>query len=220
MTKAVDQEDSFVAACQEESLAFLDQGMYRGWLVKLEQDVSKHRFQHILNVVRTAKYLAKIHQVDVDQCKIAALLHDCAKHKERAYFAKAVGEGLMKEEDWSSSKVFHAELGYYVAQMEYGITDPVILNAIRNHTTGAADMDKVSQVLYLADMVEEGRKLPNLDRLRELAIEDLDVGVYAAISQTLSYLLDNNELIDIRTIETRNALLKKGNMERLEEAKL
>lgn len=220
MSRAVDRADRFIEDCRQESLSFLEEGVYKKWTRQLKGDVSKHRFEHILGAIQTAIYLAKVHDVNVDQCKVAAMLHDCAKNKEKEYFSLAVEKGLMNEDGWSDSKVFHAELGSVVAQMIYGVEDRVVLEAIRNHTTGAPDMDKVSKVVYLADMVEEGRDLPHLTKLRELAMEDLDIGVYAAITQTLYYLLDTDASIDLRTVKTRNSLIERITMERLEKAHL
>ena len=52
--------------------------------------------------------------------------------------------------------------------------------AIYWHTTGKADMDLLSKVLYLADYIEPSRRLPGLSKLRKLAYEDLTPFCWAA----------------------------------------
>lgn len=43
---------------------------------------------------------------------------------------------------------------------ELGVHDEDILNAIRFHTTGAAYMTKLAQIIYMADYIEPGRDFP------------------------------------------------------------
>ena len=51
---------------------------------------------------------------------------------------------------------------------KYGVTDPDILNAILNHTTGRPDMSLLEKIVWLSDYIEPGRKqAPNLPEIRK-----------------------------------------------------
>lgn len=70
-------------------------------------------------------------------------------------------------------KLLHAKTGAALARDLFGVSDE-IYEAIRWHTTGKPDMRTLEKIIYLADYIEPTRDFPGLDRLRELAYEDLD----------------------------------------------
>ena len=56
-----------------------------------------------------------------------------------------------------SPQIIHSFLGAEIAKQRYGIDDEEILNAIRFHTTGRANMTMLDKVIYLADYIEPMR---------------------------------------------------------------
>ena len=70
--------------------------------------------------------------------------------------------------------VLHAPVGAYVAKERYGVVDNEVLCAIRRHTVGAEDMSLLDAIVYVADMIEPGRKyFDGLDRARAMARKDI-----------------------------------------------
>ena len=61
-----------------------------------------------------------------------------------------------------------------MAQQEFGITDPEILDAITYHTTGRGGMTLLDKIVYLADKLEPARTYADLTRERILAETDID----------------------------------------------
>ena len=62
-----------------------------------------------------------------------------------------------------------------MAEKDFGIKDPDILNAIRYHTTGRPEMSRLEQIIFIADYIEPRRdKAKNLKALRQAAFRDLD----------------------------------------------
>lgn len=49
------------------------------------------------------------------------------------------------------SELLHGPVGAYIAQSEFGITDEELLNAIRFHTTGRANMSRLEK-LFLSQI--------------------------------------------------------------------
>lgn len=150
---------------------------------KLRQNQKGSRYVHTLGVVETALQLAKQYQIAEKKAEIAALLHDCAKE---------IYPGLQ-----------HAAKGAELAKSEYGVDDDEILNAIRWHTTGRPGMTQLDKIIYIADYIEPNRnQAPNLDKIRHLAMEDLDECIYTILEATLAYLKTTNDVIDPLTEQT------------------
>ncbi len=174
-------------------------------LSDLKERLSPKRYQHTISVMMTSASLAMCHQADVDQAILAGALHDCTKHmkaEEHIELARKGGIELTDAEK-SNHHLLHARTGAIQAQLVYDIHDVDILNAIRYHTTGRADMSLLEKIVFTADYIEPGRRgLPGIERVRYLAFHDLDRCIWEISTSTLSYLKSRNMPIDERTIET------------------
>ena len=173
----------------------------------LEKNVSPHRLQHIMGVEATCIALAHCHQVDERQAAQAGLMHDLAKFfpppklLKLAYTAKIPVDAVCK----AQPHLLHAEVGAVVAQQEFGITEPAILDAIANHTLGTPKMSRLSCVVYLADALEPNRgDSERLAALRKLARENLYKCVWQTSDYSLEYLVSKHKIIHPRTVLTRN----------------
>ena len=85
------------------------------------------------------------------------------------------------------SSVYHQFAGAYVAETHFGIKDEDILNAIRYHTSGRANMSELEKLIFLADMLEEERSYEGVETLRKLFWREqgLDECLEEALFQTL-----------------------------------
>lgn len=182
---------------------------------KLKNEVSKRlplrRFEHVLSVVETAKKLAEHYEVDVEKVELAAYLHDIAKFMEQ----EKLREIIVKENGDQRILSFHTELwhgpaGAEIARDEFNIQDEDILNAIRYHTTGRANMSAIEKIIYIADLIEPGRKFTGSDRLREIATENLDDAMGACVQHSLQFLLSKSVAIYPDSLECYNEHMKKG----------
>ena len=109
---------------------------------RLKEYLTRDRFIHTQGVMYTATALAMCHGEDLVKAQVAGLLHDCAKcipTGKKLKICKKNDIALTKWEE-ENEALLHAKVGVYIAKKKYGITDPEILNAIRYHTTGKADM--------------------------------------------------------------------------------
>ncbi len=177
---------------------------------KLKHVISAKRYIHTLGVVDAACYLAEKYGEDPLDAQIAALLHDYAKDfseeqlKEYIDKKKVVADDILRE----AHQLLHGKVAAYIAQQEFYISDPNILNAIENHTTGRANMSQLEKIVYLADFIEVGRNYPGVDELRLLAEEDLDKALLQALNNTIIYVLSIEKLLHPNTIYARNDLLR------------
>ena len=90
----------------------------------------------------------------------------------------------------AAPKLLHAKTGAALARDLFGVSDAVF-SAIRWHTTGKPDMNLLEKIIYLADYIEPGRDFPGVEKLRELAHEDLDramlLGLQMSVEEIRSY---------------------------------
>ena len=120
---------------------------------RLKEYLTRDRFIHTQGVMYTATALAMCHGEDLVKAQVAGLLHDCAKcipTGKKLKICKKNDIALTKWEE-ENEALLHAKVGVYIAKKKYGITDPEILNAIRYHTTGKADMTPLEKIVYIAD---------------------------------------------------------------------
>ncbi len=178
-------------------------------LEELRRTMTPPRYRHTLGVEQTALALAARHGVDPDKARLAALLHDCAKHMEEGEMRALVRQrGIATapgEED--SRALLHAAAGMAAAQEKFGVTDPDVLGAIRWHTTGKPGMTPLEQIIYLADMIEPGRKdFPGLEQIRRAAWQDLDQAMLIAARRTVDYVKGRGMPLNPRTLELLSSL--------------
>lgn len=179
---------------------------------KLKQMLDFKRFQHTLGVVEMASRLAERYGVPAEKARLAALLHDCAKGLSSFHLLRRIEGSDIVIDDMERliTPILHGPAGAVVAREDFGVTDPEILRAIRFHTTGAPDMTVLDKVIFLADYIEPNRTCSGVDELRKMAFVDLDQAVATAAGRTIIYEVNRGNLVHPRTLETRNALLRKG----------
>jgi predicted HD superfamily hydrolase involved in NAD metabolism len=164
-----------------------------------------------LRTEKIALALAAKYRVGKKSAAIAALLHDCARRYSRPGLLKQARKlGLAIDPIRQlEPKLFHGEIGAWLARHEFGVRSAAILNAIRRHTTGAPGMTKLDKIIYLADHIEEGRDFAGVSKLRRLAFRDLDRAIYESTSAMVRFLVNRDLPVYQPTVETRNYFLAK-----------
>lgn len=182
---------------------------YNEILVILAAELKPARFRHSRDVSRTAVRLAECWGADIEQARLAGILHDCARGlRGEALFEAAKAAGLEPSEiENKQPALLHAPLGEIWARTRFGVEDPTVLQAIRRHTTGAAQMTLLDKVIYIADFIEPGRKFPGVEKIRELVVKGPDETLLAAYNHTIAYILTGDGLLHPDTVAGRNFLL-------------
>lgn len=141
---------------------------------RLKFNLDDKRYQHCLNVGQTAKELAKKHHVDTNQALIAGTFHDIAKQwtKDQLinYLNKYYPEGLK-----APFNLYHAYVGALFLKHHWKFQNQEIINAIFKHTSGALKMSKLDLVVLLADKIAPERNYLQVEELRKLANENLEL---------------------------------------------
>ena len=107
-----------------------------------------------------------------------------------------------------NGNLMHSLAGAWLAEHEYGATDPEVLHAIACHTMGEPDMSLLDMVVYLADKIEPTRPPESyVLMMRMLARDDLRKGMLCSLQGTADYVKRRgNELhpLTAKTLEWLN----------------
>ncbi|MGA8944285.1 MAG: bis(5'-nucleosyl)-tetraphosphatase (symmetrical) YqeK [Thermoactinomyces sp.] len=173
-----------------------------------EKMLPRSRWEHTLRVVETAVRLAEHEGVDGHKTEIAAILHDYCKFWSEQDLVYWIKQEHLPEELLSYNKeLWHAPVGAAVACKKFGIRDETILNAIRYHTSGRPGMSKLEKIIFLADYIEPGRRFPEVEEVRRIAENSLDLAVLKALDNTIVFLINQSQKIYPLTLDARNDLL-------------
>lgn len=174
--------------------------------------LTDHRYTHSLGVVETSIKMAQLFGADVEKTEIAALLHDCAKQIPHNVQLELCREYKIPLDEVKEKELglLHAELGAYIAEHEFGITDTEILDAIRYHTLGRENMSAMEKILYLADIIEPNRKeFEGLSELRKLCFENLDRALLYGFGLTIAHTNRRGHILHNQTIEAERYIREK-----------
>ncbi len=152
------------------------------------------RREHSYRVARMAVSRARSLGIAEEKALLASALHDCGKNvplSSELLRGFAFPEGVPAP---VPEPVAHQFTGAYLAENLFGIEDEEIVDAIRYHTTGRENMTPLGKLVYLSDLLEEGRQFPGVERLRKLFYEDLDACFAESIAEQTEYLLRRGEV--------------------------
>lgn len=164
-------------------------------LAKLLLD--EKRYVHTLNVEKLAAELGGIYSLNVEKLRVAALLHDIMKNASHDILLhRAKQSGIINRIEDKPRQTLHGFAAADYAKKELGIEDEEILWAVRSHTCGRYGMQDMEKVIYLADMLCEGRKFDGKDYLLGLAKENLDIAMQASLLHSLEWIKSKGNTID------------------------
>ena len=177
----------------------------------LSKRLSSKKYVHSLGVAETAGRLAVRYGYDENKAYLAGLVHDYAKNLPVAdLITMSEKERLLDDEsELMMPEVLHAPVGAYLIKRELDIQDPEILQAVRCHTLGAAEMSLLDEIIYVADMIEPNRTFAELDYFHKTAFDNLSRCVIMTADNSIMYCIEKNKLLHPRSIETRNSYLEK-----------
>lgn len=155
-------------------------------LSRLQEKLSEKRLLHTKNVALMAVKLNEQLNLPYNEVMISALLHDNAKFSEKK---STFWNGIYMDGPYA-----HAFVGAEEAEKDFAINDPAILDAVRFHTTGRANMSELEKLIFLADFVEETRNFEGVERIREIALNDFEQGFLEAVKHQWEYLQDKEDV--------------------------
>lgn len=162
------------------------------YMKKLESYLSSRRLSHSLSVARLSYRIALENGLEEPgKAYVAGALHDIGKE-----YPKEKADIIMRENYPSYMDVpgfcVHQWVGAYLAEREFHIEDPVILDAIAYHCSGKADMSPFGKIVYAADKIDPSRGWPSEKYIR-LCLKDYDKGFQTVLSANREFLTEKGK---------------------------
>ncbi len=173
--------------------------------------VMQKRVNHIRGTEEEAVRLAQRWGANETYARRAGILHDCTKYLElepQLALCEKYGvelDGLERQ----AVKLLHSKTGACIAKYVFGEPEEVF-NAIFWHTTAKADMTTLEKILYVADYIEPNRDFDGVERLRELAYQDLNKALLLGVETTIQEMADRKLPVHRSTVAARDWLRGHG----------
>ena len=190
----------------------------------VREQMSEYRFTHTAEVEKMAVRLGNLYAPDkLDILRAAALLHDITKEYGIDAHAELIERGgeSLSALDRLSYKTLHARSAVELIKEKYGdFAYSEVLDAVRYHTTGRADMSVCEMIIYLADYIDDSRRFDDCVKLRnyfwdahpenmsaEQREEHLLRTLLLSFDMTLTSLVAEGSPISIETVSARNSII-------------
>ena len=176
---------------------------------EVEKTLSKKLYNHCLSVAKKAEELAVNYDIDVEKLKTAAIAHDIAKEMSVEETLRYMEENKLYIEgnELEYPQLFHARIGAHICKKKFGFTKQMY-KAIEHHTTGSIDMDLMATIIYVADKIEDNRTYEGVEKIREIAKNNIYEAFEAIVMQFMRLKISKEEYIDIKTVEVYNYLIE------------
>lgn len=179
----------------------IDNDLY--FVNKVKSYLSEKRFKHSVSVATLAYDIAICNNLEhPDWYLIAGLLHDIGKKVTPDNQKKIVNE-FYKEYSNYEFPVLHQFVGHYLAIKEFGISNQFILDAIKFHTTGKANMSNLEKIVYCADKIEPLRGFDSQWMIDAIKV-NLNKGFITILNDNKKYFIEHN--VDFSNELTRECM--------------
>lgn len=192
---------------------------------KVSSILSGKRLIHTYEVEKMACRLCEIYCPEKEYTiRAAVLLHDITKQLDTAEQIQiCIDHGECAENLKAySPKIFHSRTAAMIIPEKFSeYASEEVVNAVRYHTTGKADMNICEKIVYFSDYIDMSRTYEDCVYLRNLMfcnvdfdsmtenekLEHLNICIIKSFDMTLISLIENGELISDDTVNARNYLI-------------
>lgn len=172
----------------------------------VEAYMSSDRYRHSVSTSWLSYNIASSNKLDPTPAFIAGYLHDIAKELPLAEQQELM-EKHYKEYLNYPPFTYHQFLGEYLAKTYFKIKDERVLEAIKWHTSGKANMGLYAKILYAADKIEPTRKYDSSEMIAAIK-ENLEEGFLYVLKENQIYYQKHQMKTGKPLDETYNYYLK------------
>ncbi len=179
----------------------------------LRKRVKASRYEHSLAVSETAGKLAQAYGLNVEQARIAGLLHDWDKALDHEHLVRRIADfnlDINAHIVAGMPYVLHGPTAASVLRKQFPELKPAVFSAIEKHTLGAPDMSALDMVIMIADKVEPGHDVAAYrelyDQIGVLPLEDL---FFQVLKLGLVYVLDSAKPFSQESVDVWNHYVEK-----------
>ncbi|MCX7048561.1 MAG: bis(5'-nucleosyl)-tetraphosphatase (symmetrical) YqeK [Candidatus Sumerlaeota bacterium] len=180
---------------------------------RLERRLDRNRFYHTLGTAQTAITLALRFGASANNALLAGLLHDCARcFSRKEQWGKIEEWGVPVPPDAGDyPPLWHTWMSAEAARRCYGfpLDDPEIEQAIIYHATGKPAMDRLGEIIYVADCIEPARDYAEVEQLRAVARQDLREAVRQCLEMKINHVRAKGRRLHPDTLAALNYYSRK-----------
>ncbi len=166
----------------EHDLYFMD---------KLHNFMSLKRLNHVISVAKLAFELALANNLDPYKAFQAGLLHDITRELDFAKSKEIMTKDYREYLDYNWF-IYHQFTALEIIKNEFGIDDDEILEAIKYHCTGKANMSPLGKLIYAADKIEPTRNYDS-SHLIKACMDNLEKGFIEVLKANREFLSLHND---------------------------
>ncbi len=173
--------------------------------------LSEYRFHHSMCVADAAVKLAEKYGANIDDAYVAGVLHDVMKEASAEEQLKEIKKAdiIMTDIELGNKKLYHQMSGAAFVKCELDFDNEDVINAIRYHTTGRANMSLLEKIIYLADYISDDRTYDDVEKMREETEKSIKDGMLFAMRYTIMDLAKNSKTIHPDTVNAYNEVVSK-----------
>ncbi|MBE6737081.1 MAG: HD domain-containing protein [Ruminococcaceae bacterium] len=171
--------------------------------------LSERRYTHSVNVAKAAVKLAVKYGEDVVKAETAGILHDITKEEKTENQLQILKSGgiILDDVSKNSPSLLHAITGMVYSRDALSIKDEDILNAIRYHTTGRANMSLLEKIIFIADFISDERDYDDVDVMRAECEKSLEDGMVYGLGFVIPDLVARKKAIHPDALAAYNELV-------------
>lgn len=171
--------------------------------------LSERRYIHSVNVAKAAVKLAIKYGDDVLKAETAGILHDITKEEKTENQLQILKAGgiILDDVSENSPSLLHAISGMVYVRDVLSIADADILNAVRYHTTGRANMSLLEKIIFIADFISDERDYDDVDVMRAECEKSLEDGMRYGLGFVIPDLVVRRKAIHPDAVAAYNELV-------------
>ncbi len=182
---------------------------YEEYEAEAKKHLTSQRFYHSQCVAAEAARLARRYGADVEQARLAGILHDIMKDTPPEEQLKILGDSgiILTDMQRRTPKLWHSLCGAAYLEHTLGATDQAVLQAVRCHTGGRSGMTLLDKVLFVADYISADRDYPGVEDMRQAADRSLEEAMVEGIAFTVNETMGQRRLLGQESIAAYNEAL-------------
>lgn len=182
---------------------------YEEYEAEAKKHLTSQRFYHSQCVAAEAAHLARRYGGDVEQARLAGILHDIMKDTSPEEQLKILGDSgiILTDMQRRTPKLWHSLCGAAYLEHTLGVTDQAVLQAVRCHTGGRSGMTLLDKVLFVADYISADRDYPGVEDMRQAADRSLEEAMVEGIAFTVNETMGQRRLLGQESIAAYNEAL-------------
>ena len=166
---------------------------------------------HIYRVRDVALELAVPHSIDLQAAELGALAHDVCRAvpgEDLLRMASELGVSVSDvEQDFPL--LLHGPVGAELLRKEEHLTDEILYESVRWHSTAHASLDPLGKLVFLADKLDPQKAAvySYQARLHDMALESPDLALLEFLSREMAKRVEGGGTIHPASVDARNSLI-------------